>query len=138
MAAFPRAPPVPVSTLIAGEALPLDVSATATGGSVAPDFSTTPVTIVLDGPPAESGDTPPRFTFRWRPAGTSDDEFDLDGSTLTFDLASEWTAENLTVAGRWTLYLLVGAAATVQDAVGSLELAVKVPEAGALPVEDPP
>lgn len=125
-----------VFPLIAGEALPLDVTAAATGDSVAPDFAATPVTVVLDGPPAEAGDTPPRFTFRWRPPAVSD-HFTLDSGTLRFDLTSAWTAANLTTAGRWTLYLLVGAAATVQDAVGSLELAVKVPAAGAFPVEDP-
>lgn len=127
--------PVSVQSLTAGEALPLDIDASATGGSVAPDFSTTAVTLVFDGP-ADADGVVPRYVFRWRPAGISHAFFTLDAPTLQFDATSEWTAAYLVTAGRWVVYLLVGAAATVQDAIGKLELAVEVPAGGALPVGD--
>lgn len=128
--------PVTVQPLTAGEALPIDIEAAATGGDVAPDFATTNVTLVLDSP-ADADGVVTRTVFRYRPAGTSHAFFTFNDPTLEFDATSEWTAENMTTSGRWTLYLLVGAAATVQDAVGKMELAVEVPAGGALPVEDP-
>jgi hypothetical protein len=122
--------------IVLGEALPLDLSATATGGATAPDFATTPVTVVFDSFPADPDTAPVRLTLRWRPGGTSSPFFSLAGGVLSLNLTSEWTADNLT-AGRWKVYWCVGPAATTQDAVGVLSLHAERPPAGALPTEDP-
>jgi len=119
-----------VFDLVSGEALPLDVSAAASGGATAPDLSATPVTLILDAPAA-------RHVFRWRPGGTSHSGFSLTGGVLSFDgLTAAFTAANLNAHGDWNLYLCVGAAATVQDAVGKVVLRVDVPPKGSLPVSD--
>jgi hypothetical protein len=123
--------------LVLGEALPLDLTATATGGATAPDFSTTPVTVVIDSFPSDPDDYPVRVVLRWRPGGTSDSQFSYDAgnAVLNLDLPSSWTADNMT-AGRWKAYWLVGEP-SVQDCVKVVSLFVEEPPGGALPTEDP-
>jgi hypothetical protein len=133
--------PVSVTPHTAGEALPLGLSAAVTGSSVLPDFSTEPVTVVIDGPLAEplANPTPadyPRGEYRWRPAGTSDAQFELVDDELVFTLSPADSAELFTHSGRWLVRWLVGPVAT-QDEIGKNEIAVDVPAAGPLPTVDP-
>jgi len=127
---------VSTERIVWGEAFDADLSATATGDSVAPDFSTTAVTLVWDLMGAVSGSAV-RVVYRWRPAGTSDPEFSLDGDTLRFTILAADVAADL-IAGNWKVYWCVGPVATTQDAVGSLTVHVEGPPYGtALPTSDP-
>ena len=123
--------------IVWGEAFDADFSASAVSPSVAPDFATTPVTLVWDSiPAAGSGVSSVRRVYRWRPAGTSDPQFSLSGGVLRFTLTSVQVAGSLS-PGNWRVYWCVGPAATTQDAVGSLAVFVEGPPSGAaLPTGD--
>lgn len=123
--------------IVWGEAFDADLSATATGDSVAPDFAETDVTLVWDLIlPNGVRTASVRQVYRWRPAGTSDPEFSLDGDVLRFTLPSADVAADL-IPGNWKLYWCVGPVATTQDAVGSLTVCVEGPPYGtALPTSD--
>lgn len=123
--------------LIWGEALPLDLSATADGGSVAPDFATTAVTLAFDQVlPAGVAGIPLRREYRWRPGGASDAAFSFSAGVLRFDLTSVRVASEL-APGNWKVYAAIGPPATTQDAVGPYLLFVEGPPAGALPTGGP-
>ena len=124
--------------IVWGEAFDADLSATATGDSVAPDWAETDVTLVWDLVlPNGVRTASVRQVYRWRPAGTSDPEFSLDGDTLRFTILAADVAADL-IAGNWKVYWCVGPVATTQDAVGSLTVHVEGPPYGtALPTSDP-
>lgn len=88
------------------------------------DLETTDFTIVAVSP-TTGVSTPTTVTWEWRPGGTSDPEFEwVDADLmLVFTLASAWTASGFTV-GKWTLYFLAGAPATVQNALDTMTLTV--------------
>ncbi len=113
--------------IVPGTAYTAELSVTATGSSVAPDFSTTMVTFVLDG-------TSTRYVFRWRPAGSSDSNFSLASGKLRFALTPAWTAANMATRDQWVLYAIVGDSTNAQEAVGQVNLFSDPPKRGTIPV----
>lgn len=91
------------------------------------DLVTDDVTVNID---YERGDT--RFTFRWRPAGVSDDVFELETGELFFTLTSAWTGENLKV-GKWVMSISVYDPETEQDEIGAIALKMIQRPGGPLP-----
>lgn len=106
--------------------------------SSAHDLETTDFTVVAHGPPdPDTGEFPDDLTWRWRPGGASDAEFEWDaiGEKLKWVLTGTWTADGFAV-GVWRLYLLVGEPAD-QDNMTEYSLTVRDGKAGrAMPVVD--